>query len=166
MNNPLARAKELERTHRKAQPVRQEEKRAAYEKLPVETRTEISGVVDLCREQFGEVSYTVTVEKEMKEKRCPACGRTEIRSSEANRRYWALLHEIAENVKPKGNVYSAETWHLYFRQRFLGSNDVTLPNGKVTTQPNSTAKLEVADFSDYMEKVQVWAAEHDVSLEE
>jgi len=142
MNDLVEKAKQLAETHGNKRP------------------KVINEVVAQAEEAFGKVTVT------MKNKRCPACGRTEVRSSEANRRYWALLHEIAEKAKPKGLQYSAETWHLYFRQRLLGSEDMTLPNGKIVTQPNSTANLDVSDFSDYLDKVQAWAAHHEIYLED
>ena len=95
----------------------------------------------------------------MREKpvRCPACGRKEIRSNEANKRYWALLHEIAEKVKPEGKQYSAETWHIYFKQKLLGSNEITLPNGGTTDVPQTTTALDTSQFHDYATQVEAWA---------
>ena len=97
--------------------------------------------------------------------KCPTCGRTKTRSSEANRRYWAIIHAISE--KPvQGVLYSPDTWHLYCKQRFLGSRDVDLPNGKTITVPISTAGLDVSEFNDYMTKVEVFANDHGIYLEE
>jgi hypothetical protein len=98
-------------------------------------------------------------------KRCPTCGRRELRSSEANRRYWSLVHAIAERPV-KGVHYSADTWHIWLKQRFLGSKDIELPSGKTVTIPMSTASLDTSEFSDYMTKVEVWANEHDIYLSE
>jgi hypothetical protein len=77
-----------------------------------------------------------------------------------------LLHKIAEGVKVGSDIYSADTWHLYFKSRYLGSHDVELPNGKVLTIPNSTKPSDVDAFSDYMTKVEAWAAERGVYLDE
>lgn len=98
-------------------------------------------------------------------KRCPTCGRRAIRSTEANRRYWALLHAIAEEVKPEGNKYAAETWHEYFAQRFVGAEELKLPNGKTVIKRHSTSDLDTSEFNDYMTKVEVWAGERGVYLE-
>lgn len=97
---------------------------------------------------------------------CPTCGRDRTRSSEANRRYWALVHLIAENLKPKGVEYSPDTWHIYLVGKFLGKIDVQLPNGRTVTQPVSTSKLSTSEFNDYMHAVEAWAAEHGVYLSE
>jgi hypothetical protein len=77
-----------------------------------------------------------------------------------------LLHEIAEKVRPEGNSYSAEQWHIYFRSRFLGCQDTKLPNGEVLVIPRSSADLDVKEFGIYMEQVEAWAAERGVYLEE
>lgn len=99
--------------------------------------------------------------------RCPTCGRKHKRSNEANRRYWLLLHMIAEKVKPaEGITYSAETWHLYFKQRFIGADEVTLPNGKTHLIIKSSSDLDTGEFNDYMQSVEVFAAGRDVYLED
>jgi hypothetical protein len=77
-----------------------------------------------------------------------------------------LLHLIAENVKPDGKAYNAEQWHLYAKSRWLGCDDVKMPNGKVLTIPKSSAELSVAEFNDYMTQLEAWAGERDVYLED
>ena len=95
--------------------------------------------------------------------RCPCCGRKQQRTPEQNRAYWPLLHEIADRLRPQGQAYSAETWAEYFKERFLGAEEVKLPNGKVKRITRSTADLDVDEFSDYLTQVQVWASEHGVT---
>lgn len=99
-------------------------------------------------------------------KRCPSCGRRERRSSQANALYWVLLHRIAEKLRHEGQQYSAEQYHWWARSKFLGCDDMTLPDGQVLTIPKSTAQLDVAEFSEYFERLQAWAAENDVYLDE
>ena len=101
----------------------------------------------------------------MSAKRCPACGRRERRSNPANARYWLLLHTIAAKLKPGGQAYSAEQYHAYYKSRFLGCDDVALPNGKVLTIPRSTAQLESTEFAEYVTKVEADAAERGVYLD-
>lgn len=98
--------------------------------------------------------------------RCPTCKRKRTRSHVANARYWLLLHRMAEQLKPQGHIYSAESWHLWCKSRFLGCDDTVLPNGKTIVIPRSTAALDTAEFSDYMTQVEVWAGERDVYLDE
>lgn len=98
--------------------------------------------------------------------RCPSCHRRLTRSSDANRRYWALLHLVADKLRPGGIAYSADQFHAYYKSRFLGCDDVKLPNGKTLTIPRSTAGLDVAEFSEYLDAVQADAAARGVWLED
>lgn len=86
------------------------------------------------------------------------------RTGAQNRIYWALLNMIADQLKVKGVVYNAATWNEYLKQRYLGCNDITLPNGKVLTMPVSTTTLTKEEFAEYFEKCMAWAAEHSVVL--
>jgi len=101
----------------------------------------------------------------MKPDRCPTCHRRKTRSTPANARYWLLLHMIAEKLHPQGKSYSANTWHTWAKSRFLGCDEVTMPNGKTLQIPRSSADLDVSEFQDFMQKVEVFASEHDVWLE-
>jgi hypothetical protein len=78
------------------------------------------------------------------------------RSSPQNRLLWAVLNEIAANAWVDGKQYSAEAWHEHFKREFIGIEE--LPNGATTGI--STASLDVAAFSDYIERVMHYAAEH------
>lgn len=97
--------------------------------------------------------------------RCPTCGRKARRSTPANARYWVLLHAISEGVPVQGKHHSSEVWHTYFKSKFLGCEEVTLPNGKTMQFPHSSAELDTAEFADFMMKVELWAGEHGVWLE-
>ena len=98
--------------------------------------------------------------------RCPTCHRKRTRTSAANSRYWLLLHLIADKVKPEGAAHSAEVWHEYFKQRFLGMDEFILPNKKVIRTQKSTAELETQGFSDYMSQVEIWAMDRDIYMDE
>ena len=98
--------------------------------------------------------------------KCPTCGRKQRRSTEANRRYWALLHEISEQLKPMKQQYSSEVWHEYLKQHFLGADEIHLPNGKTMIRPLSSAELDKTEFADYMTQVEAWANEKGVFLAE
>ncbi len=86
------------------------------------------------------------------------------RNNDQNALLWALYHEIADKVKPGGVTYSTEQWHLWAKSRFLGCDDVRLPNGKNLLLPKSTADLPVDKFSNYFEQVSAFAADHGVYL--
>lgn len=87
------------------------------------------------------------------------------RSIEQNARYWALLNDIADLVKDEsGKLYSPETWHEYFKTKFIGK-DVILVDGEPELIAKSTTKLTIMEFGDYMQEVEVWATEHDVRFQ-
>jgi len=70
------------------------------------------------------------------------------------------MHEIAEQVKTKNIEYSAQSWAEYFKQRFIGIDEVPMPNGKTLYIPRSTTDLSIDEFSDCILKIEVWASEH------
>lgn len=85
------------------------------------------------------------------------------RSSEQNRRYWAILNEIAEYAV-HGQKYPADAWHEYFKGRFIGKEEIRLPNGDTLNRPISTTTLDVGQFADYMTQVEAWAAGRGILL--
>lgn len=102
----------------------------------------------------------------MKVDRCPTCKRRYRRSGQQNALLWLLYHRLSEQLRPSGQTYSADSYHTYYKTKFLGCDEIKMPNGKTIQIPRSTADLDVAEFSDYFEKVQADAAERGVFLEE
>lgn len=98
--------------------------------------------------------------------KCPTCGQLPRRSTEQNKLYWSILHEIADHLKPQGVSYTAETWHEYFKQRYLGAEEIALPNGKTIQRAQSTASLDKSEMVDYVTKVEMWAAQHGLYAQE
>ena len=80
------------------------------------------------------------------------------RSTQQNKRYWALLGEIAAAAEINGQRFSTETWHHFLKQKFIGLEDVVLPDGQVIHQPISSTKLSTAEFNSYMERIEAYAA--------
>lgn len=97
---------------------------------------------------------------------CPTCGKRATRSSDANKRYWAIIQKVSENIKPNGQQFSIESWHEYMKAKFLGMQEFELPSGQTLVRANSSAVLDVGEFNDYMTKVEAWATENGVWLEE
>lgn len=75
------------------------------------------------------------------------------RSIEQNKRYWAVLQQISEQAFLEGVSYNTDAWHEYFKRMFIGCID--LPDGGSLGQ--SSTSLTVAEFADYMTKVEVYA---------
>lgn len=87
------------------------------------------------------------------------------RSSEQNKRYWALVGEIAAQPV-RGQRFVADAWHEYFKGKFIGKEEIKLPNGEIFNRPISTTTLDVLQFGEYMTQVEAWAAEHGILLGE
>ncbi len=97
--------------------------------------------------------------------RCPVCRRKMVRSHPQNNLLWLLYHKMAEQLRPGGQQFSAESYHLYYKSKYLGCIDTPLPNGQTLSIPRSTADLDVAEFSEFYGKVEAEAAERGVYLD-
>lgn len=80
------------------------------------------------------------------------------RSGDQNRRYWALLTEISEQAWVNGRKYDKETWHELFARQHLPLEEMILPDGEIIRRRVTTTKLKVGEFSDYMQKIEAYAA--------
>jgi hypothetical protein len=83
------------------------------------------------------------------------------RSLDSNRYYWAVLGDISEQVVP-GKSYEPSIWHEYLRALFLPERMVELPDGSLKMLEPSTSELNQSSFSEYVEKVVMWALQNDV----
>ena len=81
------------------------------------------------------------------------------RSLEQNKRYWALLRDLAD-AEVNERTYSPDVWHEWFKLKF---NPVEAPDGAVVG--GTTTKMGVKKFGEYMLSVESWAAsEHGIVL--
>lgn len=80
------------------------------------------------------------------------------RTKRQNRRYWGrgVLAQIAEQATVGGKLYSAETWHEFFKRKFIGVEE--LPGGSVVGK--SSTKLTTAEFCEFCDQVEAYAATH------
>lgn len=76
------------------------------------------------------------------------------RHAQQNRLYWALLKQVSEQAMVDGRRYSDEVWHEQFKRVLLGLVD--LPGGAKAGE--STTKLNVSEFAEYVTKVAAYAA--------
>jgi NinB protein len=77
------------------------------------------------------------------------------RSVEQNARHWAVLRHIAENGWVGGKRFSPEAWHAHFCGQFIGQEET--PGGGWT--PISSTTLSVAQFAEFMTRIEQFAAE-------
>ena len=85
-----------------------------------------------------------------------------VRSINQNSYYWGVvLPMIVNAINEYGNDFDADEIHVYIKLNVVKSmkNNVYLPDGTVTKTIKSTRKLSKAEFSDYIEKIKIWAFE-------
>ena len=81
------------------------------------------------------------------------------RTSEANRFYWgAVLTTIAEQAWVDGRQFSKDVWHEHFARLYLPHTEIVTPYGEIISRRKSTTELTVAEFSEYLRRVQSDAA--------
>ena len=80
------------------------------------------------------------------------------RSIEQNKRYWAMLREISAVYWVDKKQFSDQVWHEYFSGQFIGFNEIVLPGGEKRNQSISTTTLNVAEFGDYMTRIESYCA--------
>ena len=78
------------------------------------------------------------------------------RTSRQNRRYWGngVLAQVAKQATVGGKLYSAESWHEYFKRMFIGVDE--LPDGSVIGK--SSTKLDTVEFAAFCDAVEAYAA--------
>ena len=73
----------------------------------------------------------------------------------------------AANVPAADGLYhNHHWWKVMFKDRYLGYNEFKTSSGKVITELRSTADCNVAELNDFMARVERWAAEHDIWLQD
>jgi hypothetical protein len=98
--------------------------------------------------------------------RCPLCHRRLPRTTRANALLWQLYTRMSEKLRPGGQQFSAEAYHVYMKVKYLGADEHLLPNGKTVQIPHSTAGLDVEEFADFLAKVEAEANERGVYLDD
>lgn len=86
------------------------------------------------------------------------------RTVEQNKRMWKLLREVAATVWVEGDdgkmrQYGDKVWHVYFREKFIGVDEIEMPDGTVRREPISTTKLDVEGMTEYMNEIERWCLE-------
>jgi hypothetical protein len=89
-----------------------------------------------------------------------------VRSTAQNALYWALLTEVSERLKVDGKSIDSDAWHEWFKKRFLGADEIRLPNGEIMIRIRRTADLPEDAFSDYLSRVEEWSRDRNVWLPE
>ena len=89
------------------------------------------------------------------------------RSLDQNRRLWATLRDISEQVNWHGRKLDSESWKCIFTAA-LKKQDVVpnLTNDGFVALGQSTSKMRVSEFSDLLELINSFGAERGVKWSE
>lgn len=87
------------------------------------------------------------------------------RTSDQNAKMWAMLSDIAR-AKPQGRVLSTETWKALFMNAagFTCTFEPTLDGQGVIPLGFKSSRLSKAEFSDLIEAMHAFAAEHGIDF--
>lgn len=87
------------------------------------------------------------------------------RTSDQNAKLWAMLSDIAR-AKPQGRVLSTEVWKALFMNAagFTCTFEPTLDGQGVIPLGFKSSRLNKAEFSDLIEAIHCFAAEHGIQF--
>ena len=80
------------------------------------------------------------------------------RSTKQNRLYWEWIKLIGTETG-----YTKDETHVVMRHKYLGYEEVTTKTG-VIKELRSTTKLNMGDFKDYLEQIDIFASEYGIIL--
>ena len=82
------------------------------------------------------------------------------RNSEQNRRLWGYLYKtIAEQAWVNEKQYTKDIWHEFFAREFGVCDEMVLPTGEIITRRKSTTEMSVKEFADFMQQIEIYAAQ-------
>lgn len=92
--------------------------------------------------------------------------RPERRSDDQNAKLWAMLSEVSR-AKPGGRVMPPENWKALFMSAagFRCTFEPSLDGAGVVPLGFKSSRLSKAEFSDLIECISAFAAEHGIELE-
>lgn len=82
------------------------------------------------------------------------------RSLEQNKLLHAIFSEISDKyAETRGRRFSPNAWKIFFKDEFLGSTPIALPDGSFKTAPVSTTSLSVARMTSFIEAILHYCAD-------
>jgi len=111
-----------------------------------------------------------------------ACMEMEIRirrrSSQQNRRHWAMMNTIADQMpsQREGEWVAPEIFHEYFKRRYLGvilidehgnvtDSTSTVIDGRTIVIPHPSKTLDKVSFNKWDQMIDCWMAENDIIMD-
>jgi hypothetical protein len=82
------------------------------------------------------------------------CEHKTKRTLAQNSRLHPILEEIAEQAWIGGKRFDMEVWKEHYRRKFIGTEEIDMPDGTRLERGISTTTLDVAEFSSFMDRIQ------------
>jgi hypothetical protein len=82
------------------------------------------------------------------------------RSLDQNKRLHAMLNEISQSAYLNGRRYEMEAWKEFYRSRFIGTEEIELPDGRRIERGISTTALNKQEFADFMTAIESHATQN------
>jgi hypothetical protein len=98
----------------------------------------------------------------MAEHRIEVTAKPAKRSTQQNRRMWAMLQEISQQVDWYGRKLTAEEWKHVFTAALAKQDVVPGIGGGFVVLGKSTSSMTVAEMSEMQTLMEAFGAEHDV----
>jgi hypothetical protein len=73
---------------------------------------------------------------------------------------------MSEGITLETGRFSVDSWHNYCKGRWIGIEEIRIPSGEELKIPLSSADLNVEEFNEYMQNVEVFAATCGVWLDD
>lgn len=121
-----------------------------YKKVVLKPQ-DLDSALNVCKNLYAEGAWLLTFQR-LEQKRRDV----------QNRRYWAIMHQIAEQLKINEQTLAAETWHEWAKRRFIGVREIPLPDGEIIVMGMTSTDLSIREFNDFMMMVEAWAIEQGV----
>ena len=89
------------------------------------------------------------------------------RSDQQNRRYWgAIIRAFGDFLRENGESITDLQAHELMKHKFLRRTWVDTKTGEAHDYTRSTAELNTAEFTEYMDDCENWLAEFGIIIEE
>lgn len=80
------------------------------------------------------------------------CDFKERKTRQQEKCFHAILGEVAEQVRVEGRLFTAPTWKTHFVRKYVGTNEVILPDGEIIQERKSTVDLTVEEYTNLIDK--------------
>jgi hypothetical protein len=94
--------------------------------------------------------------------KCPTCGRGQARTTDQNKRLWAMLNDISEQVEWYGRYLSKEEWKDVLTASLKRQKVVPGLDGGFVVCGAATSRMTIAEMTELIELAMAFGTEKGV----